>query len=58
MAPSVRTKSVEFGSPPVATASRALEGQPDDVRAAATAEIRAALAPFERENQVLMGAAI
>jgi len=42
----------------IGPASRALEGQPDDVRAAATAEIRAALAPFERGDQVLMGAAI
>ena len=42
----------------IGPASRALEGQPDDVRAAATAEIREALAPFARGAQVLMGAAI
>ena len=42
----------------IGPASRALEGQPDEVRAAAVAEIRAALAPFERGQQVLMGAAI
>ena len=42
----------------IGPASRALEGQPDDVRAAAIAEIRTALKPFERGSQVLMGAAI
>jgi SAM-dependent methyltransferase len=42
----------------IGPASRALEGQPEDVRAGAIAEIRAALAPFVRGNQVLMGAAI
>jgi len=42
----------------IGPASRALEGQPEEVRSAAIAEIRAALAPFERGNQVLMGAAI
>jgi SAM-dependent methyltransferase len=42
----------------IGPASRALEGQPDEVRTAATAEIRAALAPFQRGDQVRMGAAI
>jgi SAM-dependent methyltransferase len=42
----------------IGPASRVLDGQPDDIRAAATAEIRAALAPFQRGNQVLMGASI
>jgi ubiquinone/menaquinone biosynthesis C-methylase UbiE len=42
----------------IGPASRALEGQPEDVRAAAIKEIRAVLAPFQRGNQVLMGAAI
>ena len=38
--------------------SRALEGQPDEARSAAIAEIRAALKPFERGNRVPMAAAI
>jgi len=38
--------------------SRALEGQSDDVRAAAAAEIRAALAPHRRGDSVPLGAAI
>src|ERR1700689_2429581 len=42
----------------IGPASRALEGQPDEARAAATAEIRTALAPFRRGDRVLMGAAI
>jgi ubiquinone/menaquinone biosynthesis C-methylase UbiE len=42
----------------IGPASRALEGQPDDVRAAATAEIRAALARHVRGAEVPLGAAI
>jgi SAM-dependent methyltransferase len=42
----------------IGPASRALEGQPDEVRSAAIAEIRAALKPFERGNRVPMAAAI
>jgi len=42
----------------IGPASRALEGHPDEVRSAAIAEIRAALAPFQRGNRVPMGGAI
>ncbi len=42
----------------IGPASRALDGQPDEVRSAAITEIRAALKPFERGNRVPMGAAI
>ena len=45
--------SLEIGA-----ASRALEGQPDDLRAAAAAEIRAALTPHRRGDSVPLGAAI
>jgi ubiquinone/menaquinone biosynthesis C-methylase UbiE len=45
--------SQQFGA-----ASRALEGQPDDRRAAAVDEIRAALAPYLRGTSVPLGAAI
>ena len=39
-------------------ASRALDGQPPEKVAAAAAEIRAALAPFQRGNGVPLGASI
>ena len=42
----------------IGAASRALEGQPEDVRAAAVAEIRAALAPHRARRRVPLGAAI
>ncbi len=42
----------------IGPASRALEGQPDHLRAAAVAEIRAALAPHQRGMSVPLGAAI
>ena len=42
----------------IGPASRALEGQPEVLRAAAVAEIRAALAPLERGPSVPLGAAI
>ncbi len=42
----------------IGAAARALEGQSDDVRAAAAAEIRAALAPHRRGTSVPLGAAI
>ncbi len=42
----------------IGAASRALEGQPDDKRAAATQEIRAALAPLQRGECLPLGAAI
>jgi ubiquinone/menaquinone biosynthesis C-methylase UbiE len=42
----------------IGAASRALEGQPDDRRAAAVAEIRAALAPHQRGMSLPLGAAI
>jgi SAM-dependent methyltransferase len=42
----------------IGAAARALEGQPDDLRAAALAEIRAALAPLQRGMSVPLGAAI
>jgi len=42
----------------IGAASRALEGQPDDLRAAAVAEIRTALAPHQRGQSVPLGAAI
>jgi SAM-dependent methyltransferase len=45
--------SLEIGA-----ASRALEGQPDDLRAAAAAEIRAALTPHRRGDSLPLGAAI
>ncbi len=45
--------SLEMGA-----AGRALEGQSDDLRAAAAAEIRAALAPHRRGMSVPLGAAI
>jgi len=42
----------------IGAASRALEGQPEALRAAAVAEIRAALAPHRRGLSVPLGAAI
>ena len=42
----------------IGAASRALEGQPEALRAAAVAEIRAALAPHQRGRSVPLGAAI
>ncbi len=42
----------------IGAASRALEGQPDELRAAAAAEIRAALAPHQRGMSVPLAAAI
>jgi len=42
----------------IGAASRALEGQPDDRRAAAAEEIRAALAQHQRGDSVPLGAAI
>jgi ubiquinone/menaquinone biosynthesis C-methylase UbiE len=42
----------------IGAASRALEGQPDALRAAAVAEMRAALAPYQRGSRVPLGAAI
>jgi len=42
----------------IGAAARALEGQSDDVRAAAAAEIRAALAPHRRGQSLPLGAAI
>ncbi len=45
--------SLEIGA-----ASRALEGQPEDLRAAAAEEIRAALTPYRRGMSVPLGAAI
>ena len=42
----------------IGAASRALEGQPEALRAAAVAEMRAALAPHQRGPSVLLGAAI
>jgi SAM-dependent methyltransferase len=42
----------------VGPASRALEGQPSDLRAAATLSIREALAPFARGNTVPLAASI
>ncbi len=42
----------------IGAASRALEGQPEALRAAAVAEIRAALAPHQRGLSVPLGAAI
>lgn len=42
----------------IGAASRALEGQPEALRAAAVAEIRAALAPHQRGQSVPLGAAI
>ena len=42
----------------IGAASRALEGQPETLRAAAVAEIRAALAPHQRGLSVPLGAAI
>jgi ubiquinone/menaquinone biosynthesis C-methylase UbiE len=42
----------------IGAASRALDGQPDDLRAAAAEEIRAALAPHQRGESVPLGAAI
>ncbi len=42
----------------IGAASRALEGQPEALRAAAVAEIRAALAPHQRGMSVPLGAAI
>ena len=38
--------------------SRALDGQPPDLIAAATDSMRAALAPLEKANSVMLGAAI
>jgi ubiquinone/menaquinone biosynthesis C-methylase UbiE len=42
----------------IGAASRALEGQPEALRAAAVDEIRAALAPYQRGRSVPLGAAI
>jgi SAM-dependent methyltransferase len=42
----------------IGAASRALEGQPEALRAAAVDEIRAALAPYQRGRAVPLGAAI
>jgi SAM-dependent methyltransferase len=42
----------------IGPASRALEGQPSDLRAAATRSIREVLAPFARGNTVPLGASI
>ncbi len=42
----------------IGAAARALEGQPDGPRAAAVAEIRAALAPYRRGDSVPLAAAI
>ena len=42
----------------IGPASRALEGQPSDLRAAATRSIREALAPFARGNTVPLAASI
>jgi ubiquinone/menaquinone biosynthesis C-methylase UbiE len=42
----------------IGSASRALDGQPDDLRAAAAQEIRAALAQHQRGDSVPLGAAI
>jgi ubiquinone/menaquinone biosynthesis C-methylase UbiE len=42
----------------IGAASRALEGQPEELRAAAVAEMRAALAPHQRGSSVPLGAAI
>ena len=42
----------------IGPSSRALEGHPAEVRAAAAKSIREALAPFSRGKQVLIGAAI
>jgi hypothetical protein len=46
------------GALEIGPAARALEGQPPDVRAAAANSIREALAPFAREQAVLLGASI
>ena len=42
----------------IGAASRALEGQPEALRAAAVAEIRTALAPHQRGQSVPLGAAV
>ena len=42
----------------IGAASRALEGQPEALRTAAVAEMRAALAPYQRGSSVPLGAAI
>jgi SAM-dependent methyltransferase len=42
----------------IGPASRALDGQPESIKAAAEAEIRAALAPVERDGAVPLGAAV
>jgi len=46
------------GALDIGPAARALEGQPPDVRAAAANSIREALAPFAREQAVLLAASI
>jgi SAM-dependent methyltransferase len=46
------------GALEIGPAARALEGQPPDVRAAAANSIRDALAPFAREQAVLLAASI
>jgi SAM-dependent methyltransferase len=51
--PAALATSLQIGA-----ASRALDGQPDDLRAAAAEEIRAALAPHQRGERVPLGAAI
>jgi ubiquinone/menaquinone biosynthesis C-methylase UbiE len=51
-------KAAVAASQQIGAASRALEGQPDDLRAAAAEEIRAALAPYRRGMSLPLGAAI
>ena len=46
------------GAVEVGPASRALEGQPAELKAAVAASIRAALAPFQRDAHVNLGASI
>ena len=46
------------GALEIGPASRALEGQPPDLRAAAARSIREALAPFARGQAVPLGASI
>jgi hypothetical protein len=46
------------GSLEIGPASRALEGQPAEIRAAATASIREALAPFAKGDAVALPASI
>jgi hypothetical protein len=46
------------GALEIGPASRALEGQPSEVRTAAAGAIRAALAPHQKGDSVPLGAAI